>query len=69
MTTEEPIISLEAQVKCLKREIAMRKNVYPKFVHNGRMKQAEADHEIAAMTAALHTIMGLQEAATHDADS
>lgn len=52
---------LDAQIKCVKREIALRKNVYPKFVNSGRMKEAEADHEIAAMTAALHTLMGLKE--------
>ena len=49
--------TLEQQITCLKREIAMRKNVYPKWVASKRMKQEDADREIAAMTGALHTIM------------
>ncbi len=47
----------EQQIACLKREIAMRKNVYPKWVATGRLKQEIADKEIEAMTAALHTVM------------
>jgi len=54
MTTE---ISLDQQIACLKREIALRKNVYPKWVQSRGMKQEDADREIAAMTAALHTVM------------
>lgn len=54
-------VSLEDQVRCLKREIAMRKNVYPKWIATGRLKQEDADREIAALTAALHTIMNLLE--------
>jgi hypothetical protein len=52
--------TLERQVKCLKREIAMRKNVYPQWVRSGRMDQEQADEEIAAMTAALHTLMKVE---------
>lgn len=55
----EPV-SLDDQIRCLKREIAMRQNVYPKWVTSGRMKQDAADREIAAMTAALHTVMAVQ---------
>lgn len=55
--------SLAEQITCLKREIAMRKNVYPKWVENGRMKQEAADREIATMTDALHTLMRLDEQA------
>ena len=38
--------TVEAQITCVKREIAMRKNVYPKWVQSGRMKAEAADHEI-----------------------
>ena len=58
------VISLDQQIASLKREIAMRKNVYPKWVANGKMRQGEADHEIAAMTAALHTIMRIKDQGT-----
>ena len=39
------------KLRCVEREIAMRKAVYPKWVESGRMKQAKADHEIAVMEA------------------
>jgi len=50
------IIPLAAQIAEVKREIALRKNVFPKWIAQGRMTQAKADHQIAAMTAALHTL-------------
>lgn len=59
MTEATP--SLERQLACLRREIALRKNVYPAFVARGRMTQQVADDEIAAMTAALHTLMEVAE--------
>lgn len=39
--------------ECAKRELAMRRRVYPKWVDSGRMSQDKANHEIAAMTAIL----------------
>ncbi len=56
-------ISLADQIASVKREIAMRKKVYPKWVQSGRMKQAEAHREIDRMTAALHTLIRLQGSA------
>jgi hypothetical protein len=50
-------MTLRQQIACLKREIALRKNVYPKWVESGKMRSSEADYEIEAMTAALHTLM------------
>jgi hypothetical protein len=37
--------------ECAKRELAMRRRVYPKWVDSGRMSQDKADHEIAVMAA------------------
>lgn len=51
--------TITEQITCLKREIAMRKNVYPKWVASKRMKQDAADREINTMTDALHTLMKL----------
>ncbi len=34
-----------------KREVAMRRRVYPRWVQDGRMKQADADRKIAIMEA------------------
>jgi hypothetical protein len=35
--------TLEAQIACVRRELALRKGVYPKWVLSGRMKAEEAD--------------------------
>jgi hypothetical protein len=45
------MISLEQKLKCVERELALRRSVFPKRVREGRMKQAHADHEIACMEA------------------
>lgn len=39
----------EEQIACVKREIAMRERVYPRWVMNKRMTQPTADKEIATM--------------------
>ena len=35
--------------RCIMRELKLRKNVYPKWVELGKMKQEQADFEIATM--------------------
>jgi hypothetical protein len=37
------------KLKCVARELAMRRFVYPKWVRTGRMKEADAAHEIAVI--------------------
>lgn len=49
-------VGLERQIASVKREIAMRMGSYPKWVAQGRMKQAAADMEIRAMQAVLATL-------------
>ncbi len=41
----------EMKLKVAKRELTMRKKVYPGWVRLGRMKQNQADYEIAGMQA------------------
>ncbi len=41
------------QVAELKREIALRGRVFPKWVAAGKMKQTQADHRIACLEATL----------------
>jgi hypothetical protein len=53
-------VPLTEQIRCVGRELGLRRNVYPKFAAGGRMKQAEADREIAAMEAVLSTLKGLE---------
>ena len=37
------------KLKCVARELAMRRRAYPQFVARGKMTQAEADRELAVM--------------------
>jgi len=53
-------VSLDEQIACVEREIAMRRRVYPKWVGKGRMTPARADHEIETMEAVLRTLQSLQ---------
>jgi hypothetical protein len=38
------------KANCARRELTMRMRVYPRFVADGRMTQAEANREVALMT-------------------
>ena len=38
-------------IACAKREAAIRRNVYPKWVESGRMKADQCRHEIECMEA------------------
>jgi hypothetical protein len=49
-------IPLREQVACVRREIAMRERVYPRWVAAERMTQEKADSELAAMRAVLETV-------------
>ena len=51
--------TMQEQIRCVEREIAMRKSAYPKFVERGRMKPAEADVELACMEQVLRTLRSL----------
>lgn len=48
--------TIAQQIACVKREIAMRERVYPKWVASGRMKPEAAEREIATMTAVLRSL-------------
>lgn len=41
--------SIEDQLACVRREIAMRKSCYPGWVTRGKMSQKTAEKEIATM--------------------
>ena len=45
------MITRADKIAALKREIALRKNVYPKRIEMARMTQEKAKHEIAVMEA------------------
>jgi hypothetical protein len=46
------------KIAALKREIALRKVVFPPRVKAGRMPEKKADFEIAVMEAILHDYIG-----------
>lgn len=45
--------SLHEKIACLKREVAMRENAYPRWIKNGKMTQDKADYEIRIMRSIL----------------
>lgn len=45
------IFTAADKLAAVRREIAMRRRVYPRWVEAGRMTQAKADEEIAVMEA------------------
>lgn len=50
------MITLNEQISCVKREIAMRERVYPHWVGSGKVRDDKAKHELAAMRAVLETL-------------
>jgi len=55
-------------IKCVGREIGLRKNVYPKFVKRGKMTQEEANDEIKAMEAVYIFLRSIERVIERSAD-
>jgi len=51
--------TLNEQIRCVEREISMRRRVYPRFVTTGKMTAPKADEEIACMEQVLRTLRSL----------
>ncbi len=45
------LISDDEKLRCVEREVAMRRIVYQKWAASGKMKQTKADREIEVMEA------------------
>jgi hypothetical protein len=61
--------TLDEQIACVSRVIAIREKVYPELIKTGKMKKPEGDHEIACMKAALGTLMAAhKESVMSEAD-
>ena len=52
-------ITIDEQIAEVKREIAMRRGVYPKWVEAGSMQKSKADFQILAMEAVLVSLQDL----------
>jgi len=55
-------IPLEAQIKCVQREITFRNRVYARRISMGRMNEVFADQQIKLMEAVLKTLQELRNA-------
>lgn len=53
MPVDAPRVSHAEKLAELKREVAMRRNVYPKLVASEKISQATADRQLAALEAIL----------------
>lgn len=60
---EKMTVPIEVQIAIVKREIAMRKNAYPRWIANKQfgMTEAKAAHEIDGMQAVLETLQQVAE--------
>jgi len=54
-------LSLAQQIEEVARELGLRKQVYPRLVSTGKMRQSVADYHTARMRAALATLEWLQK--------
>jgi hypothetical protein len=54
---------LNELIKCAKRELALRSNVYPKWVRSGRIRQDFADKEIDMMNEIVMLLQQWEESA------
>jgi hypothetical protein len=52
---------LGEQIAEVRREIVMRREVYPRQVSNGKLKQKVADYQLACMGDVLATLLSVQE--------
>ncbi len=53
------MLALAIQIECVKRELRIRRQVYPERVARKAMSQAKADQEIEAMASVLETLQSL----------
>ena len=54
-------MTLEEQIKGVKREIETRKRAYPKYVEAGKMTQLEANYQIDVMECTLNSLVVLRK--------
>ena len=61
MSEEHRKYTLKTQIACVRRELAVRKMVYPKWVEAGRMTAEAADHELHCMQAVYDTLQNMEQ--------
>lgn len=53
--------TLDEQLQAARRELEMRKRVYPNWVARGKMTQAKADHETECMADIVNSLEALKD--------
>lgn len=54
-------MTLDEQIKIVRREIDYRKRLYPVWVQNGKIKQDEANYQIEGMECVLNSLVVLHK--------
>lgn len=57
--------SLGQQIAELKRELGVRRAVFPNWIAKGTLKQRDADYRVACLEAALKTLETFSEGSSH----
>lgn len=50
------MITLQQQLACAKRELALRRRVYPRLIQQGKLAPNKSEEEIACMEAIVKTL-------------
>jgi len=56
-----PMITIDQQIAEVKREIGMRERVYPRFIEQKRITQAQADERITILQSVLETLERIRD--------
>jgi hypothetical protein len=59
------VISLDNQIACVRRELSLRRAVYPRLIVSHKMTQQWADFQMDAMESVLRTLEALKDAEAH----
>lgn len=54
-------IDIDRQIACVRREVSMRRKVYPGWIQRGKMTQEEADRQLSTMEAVQATLEQLRD--------
>lgn len=54
-------MTLDEQIKIVKREISYRKRLYPVWIKNGKMSQMEAEYQTDGMEWVLNSLVVLRK--------
>jgi len=56
------MVPLSEQISCVRRELRLRQQVYPRFVQEKKLTQEWADYQLTCMQAVLMTLEQIQGA-------